>query len=125
MTIAQAQKGSKQKASLNHVRFRILLISQEKQLYAKVQRGLGRLIAGHERDDAGVIATENYADDLTALNIERDRSILGEITDALVRLEAGTYGVCEACNMMISSARLEALPWTRNCVKCVESSMAA
>ena len=125
MTIAKAQKDSKQKASLNHVRFRTLLTSQEKELYARVQRGLGRMIAGRERDDAGVIATENYADDLTAMNIERDRSILGEIKDALDRLEAGSYGICEACNFTISSARLEALPWTRKCVKCAESSIAA
>jgi RNA polymerase-binding transcription factor DksA len=125
MTIAQAQKGSKQKASLDHVRFRTLLTSQEKELYARVQRGLGRMIAGRECDDAGVIATENYADNPTALNIERDRSILGEIIDALVRLEAGSYGLCETCNIVISSARFEALPWTRKCVKCAEGRMAA
>ena len=83
------------------------------------------MIAGRERDDAGVIATENYADDLTALSIERDRSMLVEIKDALARLEAGSYGLCEECNMTISSARLEALPWTRTCVKCAERSVAA
>jgi hypothetical protein len=30
------------------------------------------MVAGRERDDSGVIATENYADDLTALHLERD-----------------------------------------------------
>jgi DnaK suppressor protein len=83
------------------------------------------MIAGRERDDPGVIATENYTDDLTALNIERDRSMLIEIKDALVRLEAGSYGVCEVCNMIISSARLEALPWTRTCLKCAEHGVVA
>jgi hypothetical protein len=75
MTIARAQKGAKKNASQYHVRFRTLLTSQEKELYARVQRGFGRMTAGRERDDAGLIAIENYADDLTALNIERDRSI--------------------------------------------------
>lgn len=42
---------------------------------------------------------------------------LAEIRDALVRLDDGTYGVCQTCGEPISPARLEAVPWARNCLR--------
>lgn len=42
----------------------------------------------------------------------------GEITKALVRIETGDYGTCEACGTAISDARLDALPQTGLCIKC-------
>jgi len=38
------------------------------------------------------------------------------VVDALARLEAGTYGRCEACGDPIAEARLEAVPATRFCL---------
>jgi RNA polymerase-binding transcription factor DksA len=38
-----------------------------------------------------------------------------EINDALLRIELGDYGVCEACGEPIALERLEAVPWTRFC----------
>jgi RNA polymerase-binding protein DksA len=43
---------------------------------------------------------------------------LEEIDDALVRLQAGTFGFCERCGAEISGARLEAMPHARLCVSC-------
>jgi RNA polymerase-binding transcription factor DksA len=43
---------------------------------------------------------------------------LVEISDALRRLEAGTYGRCERCGNEVSAARLEAIPHARFCVTC-------
>ena len=55
---------------------------------------------------------------------ERDLSILeqveGELSDielAMVRLEKGTYGVCERCGGSIEDERLEARPEARLCLK--------
>jgi DnaK suppressor protein len=48
----------------------------------------------------------------------RERHQLDEILAALNRLEAGTYGTCEACSRAISLARLRAVPSTRHCVDC-------
>lgn len=42
---------------------------------------------------------------------------LAEIRDALVRLDDGTYGVCQTCGEPIGPARLEAVPWARNCLR--------
>lgn len=54
---------------------------------------------------------------------EKDLSILdqveGELADveyALQRLDAGTYGTCEACGKPIGDERLEAMPAARFCL---------
>jgi DnaK suppressor protein len=49
-----------------------------------------------------------------------DMKLLREISDALVRIDQGTYGVCLECEEPISAKRLEALPWARYCVSCQE-----
>lgn len=40
------------------------------------------------------------------------------ITDALARLDAGTFGMCESCGQAIGIERLHALPATTHCVSC-------
>ena len=46
------------------------------------------------------------------------RHHLSEIDAAAVRVDAGTYGVCERCGRSIGDARLEALPTARTCIDC-------
>jgi DnaK suppressor protein len=41
---------------------------------------------------------------------------LREIEAAFVRLDRGTYGICQACDKPIGNARLEAMPATRFCI---------
>ncbi len=43
-----------------------------------------------------------------------------EINDALRRLYAGEYGVCESCGQPIGRGRLEAMPSARLCKACKE-----
>ncbi|HUI78662.1 MAG TPA: TraR/DksA family transcriptional regulator [Bryobacteraceae bacterium] len=50
-----------------------------------------------------------------------DIKLLREISDALLRIEHGNYGVCLECEEPISVKRLEAVPWARYCVTCQES----
>ncbi|HEY7388668.1 MAG TPA: TraR/DksA family transcriptional regulator [Bryobacteraceae bacterium] len=49
-----------------------------------------------------------------------DMKLLREISDALIRIDQGNYGVCLECEEPISAKRLEALPWARYCVSCQE-----
>ena len=44
------------------------------------------------------------------------REALDEVEAAIARLEAGSYGTCEACGKPIGVARLEAMPATRFCI---------
>jgi len=46
------------------------------------------------------------------------RKLLEQIDDALRRMDAGTYGLCERCGQRIEVERLEALPYARLCLEC-------
>jgi DnaK suppressor protein len=41
-----------------------------------------------------------------------------EIDAAIDKIKLGTYGQCERCDKAIPIARLQALPFTSNCVDC-------
>lgn len=41
--------------------------------------------------------------------------LIGQIRDALSRMDNGTYGLCTDCGQRIDAARLEAIPWTPYC----------
>lgn len=46
---------------------------------------------------------------------------LGEVKDALARIESNTYGMCEVCDEPIEEKRLEANPAARTCMKHMEA----
>ena len=56
---------------------------------------------------------------------ERDQALsdllsrhLGDIDNALSRLDAGTYGVCADCGNRIPPRRLEVAPFATLCIQC-------
>ncbi len=72
---------------------------------------------------------ENYPDPTDRASVEsnrnfelrirdRERKLLAKIKDAIERIDAGTYGICEMCNDEISFKRLDARPVTTLCVEC-------
>jgi RNA polymerase-binding transcription factor len=63
------------------------------------------------------VPVQDVADTLSRLE-GRERHQLDEVNAALARLEAGTYGVCEACSRPIPLGRLRAIPTARYCVEC-------
>lgn len=72
---------------------------------------------GMHQADAGSDASDrDFA--LTLLSQEQDA--LYEIEEALKRIDAKTYGVCEMCSKMIPLARLEVRPFARYTVDCQE-----
>jgi RNA polymerase-binding transcription factor DksA len=50
--------------------------------------------------------------------LEQEGHTLEEIDAALARLQARTFGRCEACRRKIAQARLAALPYVRHCIAC-------
>ena len=72
---------------------------------------------------------ENFADPTDRASHESDRSfelrirdrehkLIKKIKKALVRVENGTFGVCEVCEEDISIERLRARPVTTQCIDC-------
>ena len=49
-----------------------------------------------------------------------DTMLLREIQESLLRIDAGSYGLCLECEEPISQKRLTAIPWARHCVSCQE-----
>ena len=49
---------------------------------------------------------------------DRERKLLMKIKEALERIDAGTYGICELCGGPISEKRLLARPVTTMCIDC-------
>jgi DnaK suppressor protein len=66
--------------------------------------------------DAVDLATSGEAREDADRSLDREYSELEEVQDALKRIDAGTYGICEICGKPIEPARLEAVPWTRYCL---------
>ncbi len=71
------------------------------------------------------------ADEMETSSLEHERHValdsrsrkamlLGEVNEALARIAARVYGLCEECGEPMSAARLNALPWARLCLKCQE-----
>ncbi|GAA3767410.1 TraR/DksA family transcriptional regulator [Micromonospora maritima] len=54
---------------------------------------------------------------LTAL-LAGARARIADLDDALRRVDAGTYGVCERCGQPIGDDRLAARPFARFCMAC-------
>ena len=49
------------------------------------------------------------------------RETLGDIDNALTKIDAGTYGICERCGLPIGEDRLEAMPAARLCIECASA----
>lgn len=45
-----------------------------------------------------------------------------QLDEALRRLDEGTYGTCEDCDVPISPGRLRALPFARRCLECQQQA---
>ncbi len=50
----------------------------------------------------------------------RELKLLRKIDYALMKMESGTYGICENCGALIPFERLKARPVTTMCINCKE-----
>ncbi|CAI2719535.1 TraR/DksA family transcriptional regulator [Nitrospina watsonii] len=51
---------------------------------------------------------------------EQERQKLKLVEEALEKITSGEYGVCALCEAAIPEARLQVVPFTQYCVKCLE-----
>jgi RNA polymerase-binding protein DksA len=71
--------------------------------------------SGQHQGDA---ASDTYDRDFALSMLAREQNALQEIEQALHRIDAGTYGICEISSNKIPQARLEAIPFARLTVDC-------
>ncbi len=70
---------------------------------------------GMHQADAG---SDAYDRDFALNLLSQEQDALYEIDEALKRIDAGTYGICEMSAKPINHERLEAIPFTRYTVEC-------
>ncbi len=79
--------------------------------------------SSRERDaeatqDPADMAANAYTKELLISMSANDRQLLNLIDEALRRIESGGYGACVNCGEPVLEKRLEAVPWTRYCLRC-------
>jgi DnaK suppressor protein len=63
-------------------------------------------------------ALDSAQDELNSQLAEVESRELAMIENALERMRAGHYGVCEGCSERIPMARINALPYATTCIQC-------
>ena len=88
---------------------------EEEALRTNRQEGTGDLskIPTHDAD----VGTDNFEQEFTLGLLESERVLLGEINEALERIDKGTYGICLGTGLAIGKARLRARPWAKYCIE--------
>jgi DnaK suppressor protein len=105
-----------------------MLEERRREIHAEVQgkmRGVreegswgGKL---NEVLDAVESAEADIQEELEFSLVQMKSETLSKITDALTRLEQGTYGNCFECGEEIGEKRLRALPFAVRCKDCEEA----
>jgi RNA polymerase-binding protein DksA len=82
---------------------------------------------GSIQDEAQDSTADNHPADVATVTFDREldysleeneERLLAAIDAALERIDEGTYGMCNTCGQAIGEERLEALPWTMQCIDC-------
>ncbi len=103
-------------------RFEQKLRSQQALLERTMQSAAreGRETSTDDLQDAADQAVQSYQKELIFLQGTQGHNQLTLVRSALDRLEDGSFGECQHCGDIIGEKRLEAVPWTANCIRCQE-----
>jgi DnaK suppressor protein len=97
------------------------LISMREKLIASAQEQIrdpsNVTFEGGDEIDRADLEGERY---LTFRIKGREARLIHKIDYALMKMETGTYGVCENCGAEIPFERLKARPVTTMCIECKE-----
>jgi DnaK suppressor protein len=82
------------------------------------------------REDIAIEKTPDALDEvqlagereLAIRNLDRESNLLRHVKGALARMADGSYGICMHCEEEIKPKRLDAVPWTKYCIRCQEAA---
>lgn len=89
------------------------------QLEEEAFGGISRPTASDQRPED---SADSYYQELNLELLQRDQSTLREIDEAIERVEAGVFGLCEDCGEVVHRERLKAVPHARKCIGCQRES---
>jgi DnaK suppressor protein len=87
------------------------------ELNERVDKIKADITGGLDPDSKEQAAQLENAEVLDALANEGVQE-LGKISDALQRMDEGTYGVCTNCGENIDNRRLDVRPFSSKCISC-------
>jgi RNA polymerase-binding transcription factor len=116
MTRKQTSADRKRYEMLNE-----LLRDRQAEIHNKL-RSLRQVLPAEvaEVKDAEEQSMEDFVRGMDFALMEMESETLRKIDEALLRLHAGTYGICAECDGTIAEARLRALPFATLCRDCQE-----
>jgi len=85
-----------------------------------ISKGKGLWEEHGTKDEENAAEVNEYQNRLALeKNLEKAK---GEIEEAIKKVEAGTYGVCQECGKPIEAERLKVLPSATSCIACIKNS---
>ncbi len=113
----------------NFESWKLKLLEERGRISADLE-ALGEATGATSKESAGDLSSySSHMADQGTDTMEREKAFLfasakrrrlEEINQALVRIESGTFGVCESCVQDIPLKRLERIPDANLCVQCKE-----
>ena len=113
--------GRKKKNGLTELqmeRLHHLLLARQDQLMEKIiqrSRNYPRIAEDQNKEDFEQAAI-NQRQAVTLRILDKEGKLLGRIEHALLKIDTGKYGLCEATNEPIGYPRLSIVPWARYCI---------
>jgi DnaK suppressor protein len=118
----KALKKEKEEDKFEGVRRRLL--EMQKGLIRESNAEISQILNKDDKyngvSDDGDIADVACRDSLQAAKFTRYLMRLRAIEEALLKIDEGTFGICEDCEENISPGRLNAMPFALRCVECQE-----
>jgi DnaK suppressor protein len=111
-----AQKLSSREAKIQQIRLKLL--QQRETLLSEAELALNELPGQTIFPDLGDQASAETDRNFMLRLRGREQRLLKKIDQALERVDAGTFGICEDCGNEINLQRLEARPVTTMCIDC-------
>jgi DnaK suppressor protein len=120
------------KVVVDQERYRVLkeMLEERRQEIQQKLRTLRETLPAETGDvrDAEEQSVDDFVQEVDFTLMQMKSQTLAKIDEAIVRLEAGKYGLCTECGTEIAEARLKALPFAalcRNCQEAEESKVTA
>jgi DnaK suppressor protein len=101
--------------------FRVILTKQLRQhteLVRDNQQAALDMIADDGVKDSVDMSLQDVNQELQLRLGERESQAVADIDQALLRIEEGSYGICQSCGKSIDERRLEAVPTARYDAAC-------
>ncbi|MDD3652772.1 MAG: TraR/DksA C4-type zinc finger protein [Desulfotomaculaceae bacterium] len=106
------------------------LLQLKKQLNSQIDFINGQGLEDSLSESISELSTyDNHPADIGSEIFERSKDLalregvritLAAVNEALAKIDAGTYGICDLCGQDIEPDRLEAIPYTTVCLECKE-----